>query len=170
MERMATETERESEREIYPPKDCSAPLFKTSLLSRFSNNIVWQCVFGTLRTGPLCDWCGTKQAREQWRTLHLHMEHGVLGERQTAPLRRVMPAGSWHVCLMSYATLSARQGSVTHRGQHSPSDTAVYSQGNAGQASGQQSTSPSCRESQREAEFRETDRHKEREFRGFTNL
>lgn len=42
--------------------------------------------------------------------------------------------------------LSARQGSLTQRGQHSPSKMVVYSQLKLGQVSGQQSTSPSCGE------------------------
>lgn len=80
-----------------------------------------------------------------WPTLHLQVVQGELGIRHVSPLRRAMPAGSWHVCRMSYDRLSARQGSVTQRGQHSPSATAVYSHIITGQTRGQQSTSPSCR-------------------------
>lgn len=78
-----------------------------------------------------------------WPTLHLQVVQGELGIRHVSPLRRAMPAGSWHVCRMSYDRLSARQGSVTQRGQHSPSATAVYSHIITGQTRGQQSTSPS---------------------------
>jgi len=41
--------------------------------------------------------------------------------------------------------LSARQGSLTQWGQHSPSEMAVYSQFRFGHRRGQQSTSPSCK-------------------------
>lgn len=81
-----------------------------------------------------------------WPTLHLQVVQGDLGICHVSPLRRAMPAGSLHVCRMSYDRLSARQGSVTQRGQHSPSATAVYSHINVGQTRGQQSTSPSCRD------------------------
>lgn len=47
--------------------------------------------------------------------------------------------------------LSARQGSLTQRGQHSPSKMVVYSQLKVGQVSGQQSTSPSCGEKAKSA-------------------
>lgn len=78
-----------------------------------------------------------------WLTLHLQEVQGEWGICHVSPLRRTAPAGSWHVCRMSYDRLSARQGSVTQRGQHSPSATAVYSHINTGQTRGQQSTSPS---------------------------
>ncbi|KAL7866887.1 hypothetical protein AOLI_G00147010 [Acnodon oligacanthus] len=83
-----------------------------------------------------------------WRNGEFLIEvvQGAVGVVQTAPLSRVMPIGSRHICLMSKAKLSARQGSETQRGQHSPSNTAVYSHGNTGQDNGQQSTSPSYRE------------------------
>ncbi|KAG7242664.1 hypothetical protein INR49_020037, partial [Caranx melampygus] len=69
---------------------------------------------------------------------------GELGICHVSPLRRAIPVGSSHVCRMSYDSLSAMQGSVTQRGQHSPSATAVYSHISTGQTRGQQSTSPSC--------------------------
>lgn len=84
-----------------------------------------------------------------WPTLHLQVVQGELGICHVSPLRRTTPAGSWHVCRMSYDRLSARQGSATQRGQHSPSATAVYSHNSTGQTRGQQSTSPSCRDTER---------------------
>lgn len=82
----------------------------------------------------------------QWPTLHLQVVQDDLGICHVSPLRRVTPTGSLHVCRMSYDRLSARQGSVTQRGQHSPSATAVYSHINTGQTRGQQSTSPSYKD------------------------
>lgn len=73
------------------------------------------------------------------------MVQGDPGMGHVALLRRVMPAGSWQVCLMSLAILSARQGSVTQCGQHSPSTKAEYLHANTGHARGQQSTFPSYR-------------------------
>ncbi len=62
---------------------------------------------------------------------------------QAEPLKRVIPYSSTQVLVMSFCTVSARQGSVTQRGQHSPSGTTVNSQSATGAHDiGQQSTSP----------------------------
>ena len=106
-----------------------------------------------------CFWLSTKWAKQVFKSNQIHpplwlllllptlqwqVVQGELGMCHVSPLSRATPAGSWHVCRMSYDRLSARQGSVTQRGQHSASATAVYSHIRAGQTRGQQSTSPSC--------------------------
>lgn len=76
-------------------------------------------------------------------TLHWHMEHSVPCLVQAEPLKRVIPYSSTQVLVMSFRTVSAMQGSVTQRGQHSPSGTTVNSQSDTGgHGTGQQSTSP----------------------------
>ena len=81
-----------------------------------------------------------------WITLHWQRVHSVLCLVQAEPLKRVTPCSSVHVLVMSLRTVSAWQGSVTHRGQHSPSGTTVNSQSSTGgHDTGQQSTSPCWR-------------------------
>lgn len=76
-------------------------------------------------------------------TLHWQREHSVPCLVQADPLKRLMPYSSTQVLVMSLRTVSARQGSVTQRGQHSPSGTTVNSQSDTGaHETGQQSTSP----------------------------
>ena len=79
-------------------------------------------------------------------TLHLQVVQGDPAIVHTEPLSLETPELSRQVFLMSKVMLSARQGSLTQRGQHSPSKRAVYSQLKWGHVRGQQSTSPSCRE------------------------
>lgn len=75
--------------------------------------------------------------------LHLQVVHGEPAMVQIDPLSRVIPWVSRQVFLMSKTMLSTRQGSLTQRGQHSPSFIVVKLQFRFGQVSGQQSTSPS---------------------------
>ena len=106
--------------------------------------------FRTIRSGPPAG--VRRHASEAWLpsghpiTLHLQVVHGDPAIVHTEPLSLERPQLSRQVFLMSQAILSARQGSLTQRGQHSPSRRVVYSQLRLGQVSGQQSTSPSCGE------------------------
>ena len=85
-----------------------------------------------------------------WRlTLHWHRVHSVPCLIQEEPLKREMLCSSVHVLVMSLRMVSAWQGSVTQRGQHSPSGTTVNSQSTGGHGSGQQSTCPCCRGGER---------------------
>lgn len=83
-------------------------------------------------------------------TLHWHRVHSVPCLIQEEPLKREMLCSSVHVLVMSLRMVSAWQGSVTQRGQHSPSGTTVNSQSTGGHGSGQQSTCPCCRNTHRE--------------------
>lgn len=90
--------------------------------------VISQCVYSM---------CGVK-------TLHWQSVHSVPCLTQEEPLKRMMPCSSSQVLVMSLRTLWARHGSVTQRGQHSPSGTMVKSQCAGGHNNGQQSTSPCC--------------------------
>lgn len=78
------------------------------------------------------------------QTLHWQSVHSVPCLTQEEPLKRIMPCSSSQVLVMSFRMLWARHGSVTQRGQHSPSGTMVKSQCAEGHNNGQQSTSPCC--------------------------
>ena len=78
---------------------------------------------------------------------------------QEEPLKREMLCSSVHVLVMSLRMVSAWQGSVTQRGQHSPSGTTVNSQSTGGHGRGQQSTCPCCGGGERQFEMeRQTER------------
>lgn len=81
--------------------------------------------------------CGVKTL--QWQSVH-----SVPCLTQEEPLKRMMLCSSSQVLVMSLRIFWARQGSVTQRGQHSPSGTIVKSQCAGGHSNGQQSTSPCC--------------------------
>lgn len=61
---------------------------------------------------------------------------------QEEPVKRTTFVSSTHVFVMSLRIMSAWQGSLMQRGQHSLSGTTLNSQSTSGQGKGQQSTSP----------------------------
>lgn len=95
-------------------------------------------------------------------TLHWQRVHSVPCLIQEEPLKREMSCSSVHVLVMSLRMVSAWQGSVTQRGQHSPSGTTVNSQSTGGHGRGQQSTCPCCSAGGRD---RQTDQEKERKVK-----
>ena len=96
-------------------------------------------------------------------TLHWQRVHSVPCLIQEEPLKREMLCSSVHVLVMSLRMVSAWQGSVTQRGQHSPSGTTVNSQSTSGHGRGQQSTCPCCgaggRDNLRQRDERQRDKY-----------
>lgn len=77
-------------------------------------------------------------------TLHWQRVHSVPCLIQEDPVKRTTLVSSRHVLVMSLRIVSAWQGSVTQRGQHSFSGRTLNSQSASGHGKGQQSTSPCC--------------------------
>lgn len=77
-------------------------------------------------------------------TLHWQRVHSVPCLIQEDPVKRTTFISSRQVLVMSLRMVSAWQGSVTQRGQHSFSGRTLNSHSTSGQARGQQSTSPCC--------------------------
>ena len=77
-------------------------------------------------------------------TLHWQRVHSVPCLIQEDPVKRMTLVSSRQVLVMSLRMVSAWQGSVTQRGQHSFSGRTLNSQSTSGHGKGQQSTSPCC--------------------------
>lgn len=77
-------------------------------------------------------------------TLHWQRVHSVPCLIQEDPVKRTTFISSRQVLVISLRTVSAWQGSVTQRGQHSLSGRTLNSHSTSGQGRGQQSTSPCC--------------------------
>lgn len=77
-------------------------------------------------------------------TLHWQRVHSVPCLIQEDPVKRTTLVSSRQVLVMSLRMVSAWQGSVTQRGQHSFSGRTLNSQSTSGHGKGQQSTSPCC--------------------------
>lgn len=80
-------------------------------------------------------------------TLHWQRVHSVPCLIQEDPVKRTTFISSRQVLVMSLRMVSAWQGSVTQRGQHSFSGRTLNSHSTSGHGRGQQSTSPCCKES-----------------------
>lgn len=80
-------------------------------------------------------------------TLHWQRVHSVPCLIQEDPVKRTTFISSRQVLVMSLRMVSAWQGSVTQRGQHSFSRRTLNSHSTSGQGRGQQSTSPCYKES-----------------------
>lgn len=78
-------------------------------------------------------------------TLHWQRVHSVPCFIQEDPVKRTTFISSRQVLVMSLRTVSAWQGSVTQREQHSLSGRTLNSHSTSGQGRGQQSTSPCCK-------------------------
>lgn len=131
------------------PPQCKA---RITVYSSFSDKAQRVLNFQTIFLWCLiCHWTSAncnllfRGCRRGWHlTLHWHRVHSVPCLIQEEPLKREMLCSSVHVLVMSLRMVSARQGSVTQRGQHSPSGTTVNSQSTGGHGRGQQSTCPCC--------------------------
>lgn len=80
-------------------------------------------------------------------TLHWQRVHSVPCLIQEDPVKRTTFISSRQVLVMSLRMVSAWQGSVTQRRQHSFSGRTLNSHSTSGQGRGQQSTSPCCKKS-----------------------
>lgn len=98
-----------------------------------------------MRSG--CSWPGAPDLNLMGFTLHWQRVHSVPCLIQEEPVKRTTFISSRQVLVMSLRMVSAWQGSVTQRGQHSFSGSTLNSHSTSGQVRGQQSTSPCCKES-----------------------
>lgn len=98
-----------------------------------------------MRSG--CSWPGAPDLNLMGFTLHWQRVHSVPCLIQEEPVKRTTFISSRQVLVMSLRMVSAWQGSVTQRGQHSFSGSTLNSHSTSGHVRGQQSTSPCCKES-----------------------
>lgn len=95
---------------------------------------------------PGCSWQSAHYLNVMGFTLHWQRVHSVPCLIQEDPVKRTTFISSRQVLVMSLRMVSAWQGSVTQRGQHSFSGRILNSHSTSGQGRGQQSTSPCYKE------------------------